>query len=780
MKKLEKSDSLKKVLAERSFTVDVFQREYRWGYKQVDDLLSDLQNCFEHEYDPEKHDSTRAVMDFGCYFLGPITCVTGKGLSIVDGQQRLTTITLLLIYLEHLQHEQNIASHISLQNMIFSDQYGEKKFNIDVPERTECMQALWENKLDFKTENESCLNMIARYQQIAREFPEELKGPVLPYFIYWLVEKVQLLELDTDNEEDAYTIFLTMNDRGLALNSAEMLKAYIMQQIKSGDLSAINKRWQANINRIKAASDADTSGSLNTQDVEYISTWLRAKYADTLRDSKAKARDEDYELLGEKFHTWVRANAKGKMGLVKSDDYAAFVMKEMTMVTELYLRIKGYEKTLTPGFEEVFYNANRDLNYQSMLIISAVRTDDPEEVIIRKIQMVSKFVDDWASIRIFNFKRVNWNSNKNVLFRVMKDIRNQDCKTVGMVLVRTLRRMDATLDGIMSFSLNQFTTRYMLHILARFTSFANVRMGNPSQFDTYVERKMKGNTYDIEHILPNDFPSYREEFSNLDEFKAQRARLGNLLLLTRDKNRSYQKMKYQEKVQSYAGDNVLAQALNKTAYSKNPHFIALASDYGMAPMMERFGKDSIDAREATYLKMAADIWDPDIIKEIAGGWEDDEKQEFFRNEKASDYTVEYADRSWPDALKYGFLSANVNGSGKQIHNVQVGDIVYCHVAGVGFLGIGECTGVAVPMMSFMVKDDAGNDVPITTVPWSRPDLRANLIPEEEVFIRIDWKRYVSNERDGYWEKGMRSIPLVAYRLNDKTTYEMVRRHFEEM
>ena len=84
------------------------------------------------------------------------------------------------------------------------------------------------------------------------------------------------------------------------------------------------------------------------------------------------------------------------------------------------------------------------------------------------------------------------------------------------------------------------------------------------------------------------------------------------------------------------------------------------------------------------------------------------------------------------------------------------------------------------MMSFMVKDDAGNDVPITTVPWSRPDLRANLIPEEEVFIRIDWKRYVSDERDGYWEKGMRSIPLVAYRLNDKTTYEMVRRHFEEM
>lgn len=200
----------------------------------------------------------------------------------------------------------------------------------------------------------------------------------------------------------------------------------------------------------------------------------------------------------------------------------------------------------------------------------------------------------------------------------------------------------------------------------------------------------------------------------------------------------------------------------------------------MQPMMNRFGRYSIDAREATYLKMAADIWDPDAIKELAGGWDDEEKKDFFKSEKAEEYTVEYAGRSWPDALKYGFLSANSDGSGKQIHNVQVGDIVYCHVAGVGFLGIGECVGSAVPMAKFSVTYDSGAVQPIGEVQWSRSDLLKQLIPEEEVFIRVDWKRYVEDERDGYWEKGMKSIPLVAYRLNDKTTYEMVRRHFEEM
>ena len=779
MKKIEKTDILKKVLGGRSFTVDVFQREYRWGSKHIEDMLSDFQNCFENEYDPEKHDSLKAVANFGFYFMGQITCVDGTELSIVDGQQRLTSLTLLLIYLVHLQEELDMKPRINLRDYIYSDQYGEMQFNINVPERADCMRALMKNDTSFKTDNESCLNMIARYQQIVDEFPEELKGDALPFFIYWLIEKVLFLELDTDSEEEAYTIFLTMNDRGLSLNSAEMLKAFVMQQIKNRSLTSINKQWQANINRIKAASDIDTSGSLNTQDVDFISTWLRAKYATTLRESKVNAKDEDYELLGEKFHTWVRANARGKMGLIKSDDYANFVTKEMTMVTELYLRIKSYEKAMTPGFEEVFYNANRDLNYQTMLIISAVCTDDPDDIVVRKIQMISKFVDDWASIRIFNFKKVNWNSNKNLLFRVMKDIRNKDCRTIGMVLVRTLRRMDATLDGITKFNLNQFSARYMLHLLARFTSYVNVQMGNPSEFDIYVDRKRKGNTYDIEHILPDDFASYSDLFENVDEFRNQRQRLGNLIILTRDKNRSYQDMTYQVKVQRYAGDNVLAKALNENAYENNPKFKPLVDKYGFHAMMEKFDRESIDERENIYLQMAADIWDPDDIKELAGGWEDEEKQDYFRSDKASEFTVEYWKRSWPDAHKYGFLSANMKNTGRYLRNIQVGDIIYCHIAGAGFVGIGECTALAVPMDRFTVTVD-GEEKLIGDVPWIREDLKDTLITNEELFIRVDWKRAVDDEKDGYWVKGMKSLPMVAYQNSDRTTHDMVQKYFESL
>ena len=276
----------------------------------------------------------------------------------------------------------------------------------------------------------------------------------------------------------------------------------------------------------------------------------------------------------------------------------------------------------------ISFNANRNLNYQITLIISAVCNDDTDKDITRKIQMVSKFVDIFASVRIFNFKQVNWNTNKYLLFRVMREIRGQDCRAVGMALVRALRRMDVGIGAITKFSLNQFSGRYMLHLLARFTSYVNIKMGNPSHFDEYVDRKRKGNTYDIEHILPDDYESYQEDFDSVDEFQASRQMFGNLIILTRDKNRSYQAMKYSEKVGKYIGDNVLAQALNETAYKNNPQFLAVAEQYGFVAI-PKFTKDSIAARAEIYLRMAVDIWDSNTIKEIAGGWEDEDESDFF-------------------------------------------------------------------------------------------------------------------------------------------------------
>ena len=163
---------------------------------------------------------------------------------------------------------------VPLDDMIYSKAFSKKSFNIDVADRGSCMQALLRNDKTYVPENESSHNMLERYQDIEGIFPDELKGEALPFFINWLIEKVILLEIDTPSDDEAHTIFLTMNDRGLSLNSAEMMKAFIIQQVSEADRINVNRQWQNNINRIKNASSYDTSGMVNTQDVDFISTWL--------------------------------------------------------------------------------------------------------------------------------------------------------------------------------------------------------------------------------------------------------------------------------------------------------------------------------------------------------------------------------------------------------------------------------------------------------------------------------------------------------------------------
>lgn len=776
MQKIDKTDTLKTILNGRKYKVDYFQREYRWGRKQIEQMLADFQSTFEEFHAP--NDTPKEVKNYGFYYMGCIICTGGSVKKIIDGQQRLTSLTLLLIYLNILQKKAvtNEDDRVPLDEMIYSKAFGEKSFNIDVDDRASCMKALLKEDKNYKPENESTRNMLERYQDIEELFPDDLKEEALLCFITWLIEKVLLLEIDTPSDDEVHTIFLTMNDRGLSLNSAEMMKAYIIQQVAEADRIQVNHMWQDNINRIKSASAYDTSGLVNTQDVEFISTWLRAKYADSMRDNKRGAKDGDYELLGDKFHTWVLKNARSRMNLTTPQNYKDFVLIEMTRVTDI-LRMKEYGSKLTEGYEEVFYNANRDLTYQTMLAIAAIGNDDPKDVVDKKIRMTAKFVDDFATIRIMNSGKVNWKTNRYSLFPVMQNIRNTDCKTIGMIYVRALRRMDVTVEGISKFSLNQFSRRYMLHILARFTSYVNVLMGNPSHFDEYVDRERWGNSYDIEHILPDRFEDYKDSFTDRDDFESSRSQIGNLLLLTRDKNRSYKDMKYSDKVQRYAGDNILAQALNGIAYTNNPKFLnVVAEKYGFQPIPV-FGRQSIADRAEIYMSMASDIWNPDDIKQIAGGWTDDEEKDFFKNEKRLEFTVGYADRSWPDALKYGFLSANIGSrSGKSIYRVQVGDTVYCYIAGSGFVGIGECSSAAVPMKNFKVMVD-GVSTPVSDAPWESEESKRNLDPDREVFIGIAWRKSVSDLAEAFWEKGLTVVPRVAYTLNDKTTYQKVREHF---
>jgi uncharacterized protein with ParB-like and HNH nuclease domain len=230
-----KNRSIVEVLDNKKYTVDYYQREYSWQQKHIEQLVTDLSTTFLNEYNPQ--DERTEVENYNSYYLGPFVLSEKEGKrSIIDGQQRLTSLTLILIFLNNLQKFFNVSE--AIESMIFSEKFGIKSFNIDVSERTRCLQALFEDGEYIPPDDAdaSTLNMVDRYGDIVEAFPKEIDIEALPYFIDWFKERVVLVEILAYSDDNAYTIFETMNDRGLNLTPTEMLKGYLLSRFKDNDL----------------------------------------------------------------------------------------------------------------------------------------------------------------------------------------------------------------------------------------------------------------------------------------------------------------------------------------------------------------------------------------------------------------------------------------------------------------------------------------------------------------------------------------------------------------
>ncbi len=632
--RIENSLTLEDILSNKKYSVNYYQREYRWGRKQIEQLIDDLTISFDDSFDKVKAVELADVEGFDYYYMGTIIVTGSQDIkSIIDGQQRLTSMTLLMIALNnlHKKYPDNGVGFQDITPLIYSSRLNKKSFNISVPEWNACLDALFRGEeFNYSSSAESVQNICKRYENIVELLEDyfEGNGNRIALFAAWLVYKIIFIKITTPSEQDAHKVFVSMNDRGLSLNTSEMLKGYLLSEIKDDiERNKANDIWKDTVLRLKKSVPDESDGIFNTEDVAFISTWIRAKYAMKIREGKKDAKDQDYEIIGREFHEWVRQNHTS-LGLIKSVDFYNFIVKEFKFYADIYLRLKNYSETYTAGFEEVFFNADKDLNYQYMFIIAALNSTDSEDVVSKKIKLVSSYIDSYTARRLFNFAKLNWNTQKVELFATIKMIRGMNLDKLTVYLTRKLREMEYQLNGITEadkgsgFSWNQFTGRYMLHVLARFTDYVDISTGNESLFDSYVNRKVK-NSYDREHVIPDKYEDYRDMFSSLEEFNTFRWKLGNLILLKQDKNRSYQAMKYAEKRKYYLQNNIIAQSFHEDCYDKNPKFVNFinAKQYGFKAY-PTFGKNEILERQKLYQKMAYDIWSDEKLRVISDEWDD--------------------------------------------------------------------------------------------------------------------------------------------------------------
>jgi len=598
-----KGRSVRELLAGRKYSIDYYQREYKWQQKQVTELLEDLASKFleSHELGNERS----AVADYNHYFLGSIIISDKDGKKfIIDGQQRLTTLTLLLIHLHRSIGDEDQKRQLS--ELIFSQKYGQRSFNLDIDERTSCMESLYKGE-EFVDVNapESVINILNRYADIEEHFPEELGGDALLFFTDWLLENVHLVEITAYSDSDAYTIFETMNDRGLSLSPADMLKGYLLAHID--DSSLRNKAASVWKRQIQALAELGKD-----EDADGIKSWLRSQYAESIRERKRGAEPRDFDLIGTEFHRWVRDNEQ-RLSLSTSTSFSKFIERDFHFYASWYERLRKTAEVLTRGYECVYYNAQHNFTLQYPVILATLKLDDDEATARKKIQIAASFIDILIHRRIWNWRAIDYSTMQYAMFLVMREIRGMSVESLSETLRKRLEdSKEETFSSNASFRLHGMNGRQIHRLLARMTDFVETKSGQASRYIEYSNRGRNG--FEIEHIWADHSERHEDEFSHPSEFQEYRNRIGGLLLLPKSFNASYGDLPYTEKLQHYYGQNLLAQSLNERAYDRNPGFIRFVRESGL-PFKSHatFRKSDLDARQLLYQKIAEKIWHPNRL-----------------------------------------------------------------------------------------------------------------------------------------------------------------------
>lgn len=466
--------NLSQVFSDNRYRIDVFQRDYRWQYQHVDALISDLVSNFLLNYSIGH--TLEDVDQYDCYYMGPIVvCDDQGGLSVVDGQQRLTTFSLLFIYLMHLQNECNIPEDLRTDflNYLYVRRAGKKTFTLDVASREEMMrnlvnygrhipQDLLSNPEDIN-DCSSVINLKDRYEDICQLFPSDVKNEnMLPLFIEWMLYKVIMVEIHAFSTDNAYTIFETMNDRGLNLNQTEILKAYILSKINDdGRSEEMNEFWRTRVSELKHVAYNEEA------DLAFFRAWLRSKYAQTIRQQSGN-QAEDFEMIGSHFTNWFK-NHRKEIGLKAPEDYYFFVKGSLEYFSSAYMqiiRLQREESLIENNWYFVVACYPMADSLYMPLLLSSIMPRDSQQEMQSKMKLVNQFVDIFINRRTLSDRSVNQSTIRRKVFEIIKKIRNVSYDDLQVILSDEIQKLKCDYSVV----LNQggFSSNYLHYLLARF------------------------------------------------------------------------------------------------------------------------------------------------------------------------------------------------------------------------------------------------------------------------------------------------------------------------
>ena len=231
-----------------SFVIPPFQRRFSWGSVEVSELLTDI---FPEN---ESIDNGRPA-----YFLGAIVLASFESNTkiVLDGQQRLTTISILLAYLRDQLKQEEYKDSSLIDKFLTTGEMGRPKIlKLKLqPQDNNIFEEIIKNTgNDFKLiERRSNLTKaLGKIVEVIDKIITERmnrgagsKVSIMEYMAREIMYNLEFVVIDAPSESEAFKLFETLNDRGLALSAADLIKNRILSKALDHDREMVVSLWRS-------------------------------------------------------------------------------------------------------------------------------------------------------------------------------------------------------------------------------------------------------------------------------------------------------------------------------------------------------------------------------------------------------------------------------------------------------------------------------------------------------------------------------------------------------
>lgn len=600
------------------YDVDFYQREYKWSddldYKPVSSLLKDIFYRFDLEkYNPDQDITPESTDKLEWYYLNSFMTNNIKGKKyIVDGQQRLTTLTLISIGLYHHSIKLDLAEYISdsLKNSVLGNTEFGKTYWMGFKDRCIALDDILTNNLDFKSEprNVSEANIYKNYKLIFDKLETKFQtAHKLQTFISYFRNRIFLIEIEIDKDKDVAMVFEVINDRGVPLKPYEILKGKILSQIDIDDREKYIGIWEEHIEKIEVWGE-------NKID-EFFGFYFRSKYGDNA---------EQYNKLDKtRYHkTIFTEEFEPKIDLKSNEtNVRTFVQDTLPYFVDIYISMLEYYKNYSKDFEYIYFNKLNNMDGQFVLTLSSIDFNDGEKE--EKIKSIPKYFDKLFSLANLtkSYKSNEFNANVIALNSSIREKSNSDVKTLFDNLLLSIvekahDRKDIDIafkyEFFKSVGYNDLGRTFLRYYFARIDHYISDFSDLPDygNYHQLVVQSKGGDVYHIEHIITNNEDNIKL-FKDEEEFNTQRNRLGGLLLLKGRDNQSSGDELYIDKLKTYnVVGTYFARTLLDDMYYKKVEFNKFIEENKLKfRPLEKYAKDEIEERHQLLFELTKIIYE---------------------------------------------------------------------------------------------------------------------------------------------------------------------------